>query len=341
MAGKQKVHHLSKDFKSMLEDGLIDEKGFHTKKYFEENPEEVEEEVVKEVVYSQTQVEELMAKMEKRILDSIPAQAPQANTYQVLQPTNVDILDNIPELENWVIKPREYRLTEGYKPIWRDIQRAHTQESDLQYNDQKTGKSYPMRYSSNQSSFFIEKQNPDPKAVLDTRIGFEFGTLHLGVDKTNLQKFLHIHKHNNVVFEEHDQSKVSQKAVVGRKLKNKAENLIETIGKTTNRAIASLECGGYIEAWTDEQVEESIWTWVAENPAKYIDYCEDPNTKVKGIVSTAIAKGYLIYKNYKFYDSKMEKLIDVARDKSEVEEMATYLMSGDGRVLYEYLSNKK
>jgi len=37
---KTKLHHLSKVFKSMLEDGLIDEKGFYTKKYFELNPEQ-------------------------------------------------------------------------------------------------------------------------------------------------------------------------------------------------------------------------------------------------------------------------------------------------------------
>lgn len=342
----------------MLEQGLVDEKGYFTKKYFEqkieleeneqENPEEEDKEEIveqaKEPIYSQSQVEQLMAEMEKRILSSIPSQAPQTpqqNTYQVLQPTNIDILDNIPELENWVIKPREYRLKDGYKPIWRDIQRAHTQESDLQYEDKKTGKSYPMRYSSNQSSFFIEKQNPDPKAVLDTRIAFEFGTLKLGTDKTSLQKFLHIHKHNGVVFEEYDESKVSQNNVISKKLKNKAENLIQTIGKTTNRAIASLKCTGYIEAWTDERVEEAIWDWVADNAQAYIDFCEDPSTKVKGIVSTSIAKGYLIYKNYKFYDTKMEKIIDVSRDKNEIDEMATHLMSGEGRVLYEYLSNKK
>lgn len=338
----KKVHHLSKEFKSLLEQGLIDEKGYYTAKYNNQLESQAEEiPVVNEAVLTMSQVQQMMSDFKKDLLNSLPAKEPETKVkYVNSQSENFDIIDNIEEFQNWEVKERQYRLVDNQKPIWRSIQRAHTQQSALQYVDKKTGKTHIMRYSPNQPSFFVENQSKDPNAIMDVQIAFDWGTLNLGVENTNLQKFLHIHPHNGKLFEEYDASKVSKLAVVSRKLRNTAENLIETIGKATNRAIASLETVGYIEDWSDEQVEEAIWVFVENNPKQYIEYCEDPSTKIKGIVKTSIAKGYLIYKNYKFYDANMEKIIDVARDKNEVDEMATHLMSGEGRVLYEYLANK-
>ena len=341
MDTQKKVHHLSKEFKSLLEEGLIDEKGYYTAKYNTQLESQAETKTVNEEVLTMSQVQQMMADFKKELLNSLPTKESETKVkYVNTQAENFDIIDNIEELQNWEVKQREYRLVNNQRPLWRSIQRAHTPQSSLQYFDKKTGKTHTMRYSPNQPSFFVENQSKDPNAIMDVQIAFNFGTLVLGIDDTNLQKFLHIHKHNGVLFEEYDASKVSKLAVVSRKLRNTAENLIDTIGKLTNRAVASLESAGYIEDWTDEQVEEAIWVFVENNPKKYIEYCEDPNTKVKGIVKMSIAKGYLIYKNYKFYDTNMEKIIDVARDKSEVDEMATHLMSGEGRNLYEYLANK-
>jgi len=347
MSEQKKVHHLSKEFKPMLEDGLIDEKGYYTKKYFEglesKETDFGTQKKNEENTFSVSQVKQMMDEMKADIMRSIPSNSTQSN-YPTQQPIKVDILDNIPELKDWVIKPREYRLCNNEKPLWREIQRQHTEQRDLQYLDRQSGKTFTMRYSSNQSSFFIEKQSINPNDVLVPRIAFEYGTLHLDVNYTRLQQFLHIHKDNiangGSLFEEFDADKVSRKDIETRKLKNKAENLIDTVGKATNRAVASLESAGYIESWSDGEVEKAIWIFAEQNPRKYIEYCEDPSTKVKGVIKTALSKGDLVYKNYKFYDNKMEKLVDVQRDKDEIEEMATYLMSGEGRGLYEYLLNK-
>lgn len=364
METRVKPHHLSKEYKEAKANGLLDKEGYLMK---EEKGEKVyvinsnekthvaintnNGEISTNPQLSNTQeptvplseVKKMMEEMEQRFTQNLQQNSTptQPQNYPSLQPQTFDITDNIPEFKNWEVKEREYRLVDNQRPITRSIQRAHTKERALQYFNKETGKTHTMRYSSNQPSFFIENQSKDPKDILDAEIIFNFGTLKLGVEDTNLQKFLHIHTDFGVLFEEHDPSKLARQNVENRKLKNKAESLIETVGNSMNRAIASLEAVGYIEAWTNDQVEEAIWDFVGKEPKKYIEYCDDPNTAIKGVAKSALAKGNLIYKNFRFYDADNTLLLEVDRNKNEYDEIANYFKTSDGRNLYEFLLNKQ
>jgi len=354
MEARQKApHHMSKEYKALKEKGLISECGkfiideqvnsenlgekpaILTNENFVENPNT-------EPSVPLSEVRKMMEEMEQRFIQN-QQNATQAKpqNYASLQPQNFDIIDKIPEFQNWEVKEREYRLVDNQRPITRSIQRAHTKERALQYFDKETQKTYTMRYSSNQPSFFIENQSKDPKDIMDAEIIFNFGTLKLGVADTNMQKFLHIHKDFGVLFEEHDPSKLARQNIENRKLKNQAESLIATVGNSMNRAIVSLETPHYIEAWTTDQVEEAIWDYVGKEPKKYIEYCDDPNTAIKGVAKSALAKGNLIYKNYRFYDADNTLLLEVDRNKNEFDEIANYFKTSDGRNLYEFLLSKQ
>jgi len=372
METRQKApHHMTKEYKALKENGLISECG---KFVIEQKPKEgnIDENLnldnkpeisqtpnvaldnqtgevktnkegnSQEPTVPLSKVKEMMDEMKKSILADLPkTSSSQPQVYASLQPQTFDVTDNIPEFQNWEVKEREYRLVDNQRPITRSIQRAHNKERALQYFDKEKGKAYTMRYSSNQPSLFIENQSKDPKDIMDAEIIFEFGTLKLGVVDTNLQKFLHIHPDYGVLFEEHDPSKLARQNIEARKLKNKAESLIDTVGKSMNRAIVSLETPQYIEAWTNDQVEEAIWDYVGKDPKKYIEYCQDPNTAIKGVARSAVNKGFLIYKEYRFYDADRNLLLEVDRNKNEFDEIANYFQTSDGRNLYEYLSGKQ
>lgn len=362
METRQKApHHMTKEYKSLKEKGLISECGKFIieqkdeKGGVDENPNldilgistkpletsQSDQANSQEPTVPLSEVKKMMEEMEERFKQNLQQPAPaQPQVYASLQPQTFDITDNIPEFKNWEVKEREYRLVNNQRPITRSIQRAHTKERALQYFNKETGKTHTMRYSSNQPSFFIENQSKEAKDILDAEIIFQFGTLKLGVEDTNLQKFLHIHTDFGVLFEEHDPSKLARQNIEARKLKNKAESLIDSVGRTMNRAIVSLETPHYIEAWTNDQVEEAVWDFVGKDPKKYIEYCQDPSTAIKGLAKTALAKGWLKYKDYKFYDENDNRLMEVDRNKNEFDEIANFFQSSDGRNIYEYLLGK-
>ncbi len=345
-----KLHHASKEYKEAKLNGLIDSEGYLLSEPAKEDKYEAlnAENTIKQETKQQEKEPSIpLSVVDKMISDAIAknnASSTTSTAQQVVYKQNnteiFDIQDNIPEFENWEIKPREFRLVDNQRPITRSIQRAHNNQTALQYFDKRNGKTYTMRYSSNQPSFFIENQSKDPKDILDAEIIFQYGTLKLGVENTNLQKFLFIHSGNGVIFEEYDPSKLARIAVAESKIKAKALSKIEYAGKTTNRAIVSLEVISYIEAWTDEQVEEEIYNFVEKNPKKYLEYCDDPTIKIKGVAKSALAKGDIIYKGYKFYDSDMSLILEVDRNKNEFDEIANYFQTSEGRTLYEYLLNK-
>ena len=287
-----------------------------------------------------SEVQKMMEAFEAKIMANLPKQ----NTSQTpapvfMQKDEYNIDKDIPEFDNWEIKPREYRLLENKRPITYSLQRAHNSTNALQYFNKATGKTHTMRYSSNQPSFFIENQSTNPADIMDAEILFNFGKIYLGSENTNMQKFLTIHPQYGVTFKEYDHTELSRKFVADKKAINKANALVETVGDLANRSIASLVCPSYIDAWTTELVEEAIFKYVETNPVDYINYTNDPSLKLKGIAKSALAKGYLTYSNYRWMNEDKQILLEVSKNQNEFDEIAKYFGTGEGRSFYEFLVN--
>lgn len=298
------------------------------------------EEVKKEAVLEPTILLSDVKKMIAEALANQPTpQAPQQIQQVFTSKKDYDIDDDIPEIANWELKPREYRLMNGKRPITHSIRRAHSANFAMQYFNKRTGKTHTMRWSPNQTSFFIENQSTNAADILDEEIVFGFGTLNVPENNPNLQKFLHIHPLKGILFDEYNANDESKKAVSSKKVKAKAYSLVETVGKTVNRAICSLISPAYIEAWEYDQVEEAIYNYVETNPTEYIAFCDDPNVKAKGIAKSALANGDIVFKNYKFYNRDNSLIMETDRNKPELDEIVSYFNSNEGRSLYDYLSN--
>lgn len=286
-----------------------------------------------------SQVEAMLEKMLAEKLQNATPQAPVFQPqYQKYTKEEHDI-DDIPELRGWEMKDREYELCDGTKPISLSIAKQHTKETPLQYTNKDKQTVHSLRYATNQPSFFSEKQSKEPGSVLVTDIIFSYGRLKVPANNINLQKFLAIHPHKNIVFKEYDPLAKSRKVISDKKLKLKASGLVFTVGEITNRAIAGLEFPDYVESWDPELLEERVLAFSESQPQKYIDYTEDPTIKMKGVIKSALASGDLIYSNYRFLNKKREMIIEVAKNQNEMDELVLYFESGTGRALYEYYVN--
>ena len=341
-------HHFSPIYKKMVEEGLIVDKKYVGEipliEYLDSQKEEGAEtsNAVTEDSIPVSQVSDMVARMVAEQMKNFQMPSPQQN-YQVQnqpqfkQENNVD---DIPELRNWEMKDREYELCDSVKPISCSISKEHTDTMALQYTNKETQSVHIMRYSTNQPSFFVEKQSKEPGSVLKSDIIFEYGRLRVPANNVTLQKFLAIHPHLNIVFKEYDPLAKSKQVVSEKKLKLQASNLVFTVGEITNRAVASLEFPNYTDSWSTDLLEEEILSLSEKSPQKYIDYTNDPTIKMKGVIKASLASGELIYSNYRFLNKKRETILEIAKNQNELEEMVLYFESGVGRTLYEFLLNR-
>lgn len=248
-------------------------------------------------------------------------------------------IDDIPEFRDWVVKDRQYEYCDG-KPITANIPVDHSDRIPLQYENKENKSVHVLRYSTNQPSFFKEKQSKEPGSVVVSEILFNYGKLFVPAGQINLQKFLHIHPYKGILFREYDPEAKSRDIIEKKRLKNKAERLVFEVGEITNRAVAGLECPSYVESWKPDIVTEHVLAFAEENPEKYIAYTEDPGIKMKGVIKSALASGDLIYSNYRWLNANREVILEVSKNQDEMDEMVRYFEGGIGRTYYEFLVNK-
>lgn len=352
--------HTSALYKKMKAEGLIDENKEYIgeiplAEYYEQleqgksgsdteeavkNPQVQEENKEPSIPLSQVQemVNAAVAASMKSISVPAPAQTPQVQPQQYFK-VEQDI-DDIPEFRNWEMKDREYELVEG-RPISCSIASKHTKEIPLQYTNKEKQSVHILRYAVNQPSFFVEKQSKEEGSVVLNEIIFYYGRLKVPAENVTLQKFLAIHPHKGITFKEYDPLAKSIKFVSDRKEKLEAGALVFKVGETMNRAIASLVFPHYVESWPLELLEEEVLAYSEKEPKKYIAYTEDKTIKMKGVIKSALAKGDLIYSNYRFLNSKREIILEVAKNQDELDEMVRYFESGVGRTFYEFLLNSQ
>ena len=70
---------------------------------------------------------------------------------------------------------------------------------------------------------------------------------------------------------------------------------------------------------------------------KFIKIVSDPSLKIKGVIKTALLRGFISYSNYKFYDSEDNMIIEVSRNQDEITALSEYLSTNKGKDMYDYL----
>lgn len=248
-------------------------------------------------------------------------------------------INDIPELEGFEMKNRQYILSDGSRPITYSIAKEHSQYRSLQYTNKKTQTVLPLRYASNQVSFFIERQSKEPGSVLSTDIIFKNGMLNVPADNIILQKFLAIHPDLNVVFKEYDPTEKSRNYISNKMIGIEANQKAMSLGETYNRAIAGLVCPSYSPTWLYDLVMEEILLFIEKQPKVYLEHANDPTLQMKGVAISALATGDLAYHNYRFLNRNKDVILEVSKNQNELDEIVRYFQTGQGRAFYEFLLN--
>lgn len=358
MENRVKPHHLSKEYKEAKAKGLIDKDGYIIETQegnvdenlnLDNKPNPVIEqnkETLEIKVNSQEPTVPLSV-VEKMIADALGKNNQSPPIYQTQTPQPIFInppqsdIEDIEELKGWELKDRQYILCEGLKPQTYAIANRHTDHRSLTYTNLKTQTVHPLRYSTNQLSFFMDKQTKEAGSVSISDIIFKNGLLKVSANNPALQKFLAIHPDLNLVFKEFDPSEEDVKYVKNKKIGIKANALIFEMSEVENRMIASLVCPSYVSSWTNDNIEKELLLFNEKSPQRYIELTEDPTLKSKGVAKSAMDKGILIYDNtlYRWLNSDKKVLVEVPKNKDEYDVIVSYFGTEEGRVFLDYLHN--
>lgn len=367
MSNTQKPHHLSAEGRALRAKEEADrlaaeqsgnqqsqnleseEKDFS--EFQEKNLSEIQvnnEEIVtqeKEPSIPLSQVSNLVAQEVAKALANLQPQQPE-KVVEVVKEVYTPLVakdenfDEIPGLEDFEVKDRTYVLCNNYKPASRGIRNRSKPNSELTYLNPKTRQTHSLRYSVNQTSFFVDKQKGDVRV---SPILVKDGTLRTTKNDIPLQKFLAIHPDNKAnggsIFEEYDPAKEATEEIEKEDKLFEAQTLVRSLSFTKQDAIARIMCSDYKEEWVSSELKRSLYSAVAKSPEKFLKLANQPSLEAKGIAKTAQYRGIISYSNYKWYNEQKEVLVEVSRNEDELDAIAGYLLSGKGISFYEFLKN--
>ncbi len=288
-------------------------------------------------------IEELNAMIDAKVAAATKpqAQASQKITTPAEERTIKNLMtDDIPELRDFKPRERIYVLCDGNKPEAREVKTRNKPGSPLIYFNKETNSTHSLFFSMSQASFYKEKHVGDSKV---DHIFFKEGMLKTREDDFKLQSFLHIHPDNKAnggtVFEEYNAGVEAINGLEDIDIKFEAEKLAREISFIKQDSIARLLCKGYKETWTPAEMKLSLFLEAGKQPKNFMKLANDPSVEIKGLAKTAVMRGFIEYRNYKFVNDLGEVIVDVPRNSDEFEVLANHFLSGQGRTYFEYLKN--
>ena len=250
--------------------------------------------------------------------------------------------DNIPELENFEYKDRRYELIGEAKSASFTLRSRGDKRQSLQYINPVTKQPFSLRLTSNQASFFEEKQPKEPGSCKIRYINIVDGRLFVPASDIMLQQFLHITPQRDVVFREVDSNKDAKKQLDILELRFKASTLARALDLPKQTAIARLICDDFSEQWGSSEVRYALFRKIDahQKPQEIIMYCEDESLLIQSLAKTAVRRGYLTYNNYRFSDESGNLVLEVNRSENEYKQIGDYLLSNEGNKLRTHLESQ-
>lgn len=269
-----------------------------------------------------------------------PVNTPTPTIERVATQVRNENFDEVPQLRNFVPKERIYVLVNGTKPISHGLQTRHKSGSALQYINPETNETHALFLSYTETSFFKDKHKGDAKVE---HVHFKDGMLKTYEHDIKLQKFLEIHPHNvkngGSIFEEYDPAKSATVKVTDFEVELEAMNLANSLSALKKDAIAGLLCSDYSPMWSPAELKQAIFVEAKKQPTNFVKLANDPALEMKGVAKTALRRGIITYKNYKFYNDKGEVIIEVGRNQDEMDAIVEFFATGVGRTTYDFLRN--
>jgi hypothetical protein len=230
-----------------------------------------------------------------------------------------------------VLVDKVYKLL-GSAPLSYTIASRNNPRFPLMHFDEEKQVNRVLRYATNQNSPFEDEQ--DGNAILEP-IVFENGFLNVPKTNVALQKFLHYHPHNGLLFTELNKEKEASEEV--KDLNIEVDALIEA----RSLDIAQIEMITRVLFGTDPssvstaELKRDILVFAKRYPEDFLDAINDPELKFQAKVRTFFENGYINIRNNNkelWYNTptNKKKMCSVPFNNDPFDTAMSFLMSEEG-----------
>jgi hypothetical protein len=239
---------------------------------------------------------------------------------------------------------KAYRLTGNQHPLSYMLASRHSSRSPLLHFDDEQGINRPLRYARNQKSPFEDEQ--DGNAILEP-IVFEDGMLIVEKQNQSLQKFLHYHPSNGMVFEEINNSKDAAEELeyVEAELEAQieAKKITSDIHKLTS--VCRVLMGNGVDNMTVPELKRDILLYAKARPEDFMATINDPMLELMDTIHQFVMAGFIAYRNnnkdvYYNLPNNKKKMLTVPYGEDPNYIIGSFLQSDEGVEVYKLLKNK-
>lgn len=202
----------------------------------------------------------------------------------------------------------------------------------LMWFDEKNNVNKPLRYATNQQSPFEDEQ--DGNAIIEPII-FEDGFLRVPKNNPVLQKFLHYHPLNNIIFGEVDKEKDATQEVDDLNLEIEALVEARQLSVDQIETLTRVMFGKDPSTVSTAELKRDILVFAKRDPREFLNILNDPELKYQAKIRLFFENKLLISRNndkevWFNTSTNKKKMLSVPFGEDPYETVGHFLQSDEG-----------
>jgi len=232
--------------------------------------------------------------------------------------------------DGWEIKDRVYYIKGSKKPLSQMIKSAN-----VYWFDEEKGFERELKYCENQRTPFVDEMKGDQRL---SHIIFRNGALHVGREKTVLQKLLSLyHPQKDVIYYEWKPEVNAGNEIEILELEADAILAARDMDIDMAEAILRVEQGSGVTKMSSKELKRDLLVFARNNPNLFLELASDDNVQLRnfGIKATEMGILKLSQDQRTFsWGSNDRKLMNVPFDEHPYTALAHWFKTDEGMEIY-------
>ncbi len=232
--------------------------------------------------------------------------------------------------DGWEIKDRVYYIKGSKKPLSQMIRSAN-----IYYFDEEVGYERELKYCENQRTCFVDEMKGDQRL---SHIVFRNGALHVGREKTVLQKLLSLyHPERNVMYEEWKPEVNAADEIEVLELEADAILAARNMDIDMAEAIMRVEKGSGVSKMSSKELKRDLLVFARNNPMLFLELASDDNVQLRNFGIKAVELGIIKLSNDQrnfLWGSNDRKIMTVPFDEHPYTALAHWFKTDEGMEIY-------
>ena len=258
---------------------------------------------------------------------------------QVVEQPNVVVKEKplpTPKKDEWEIKDRIYYLNRQRKPLSYSIK-----SSGMYYFDEEKGYERELKHTENQKTPFVDEMVGDQRLA---HIIFRNGYLHVGKEKTVLQKLLSLyHPDRNQLFYEYKIEKVAENEIDVIEREIEALNTARSLDIDMAEAVLRAEKGSKVSKMSSKEIKRDVLLFAKNDPQLFIELAQDDNVQLRNFGIKAVEANILSLssdnRDFK-WASNGRKLMTVPFEEHPYSALAAWFKTDEGLEVFKTIEKK-